>query len=256
MIPTLKPREAKRINIDRVRYIVPAASHEMIRTFKPREAKRINIDRVRYSIMSSSFGQNSVLLPLLERARSGDVQAREELFNRCRNYVQLLARTQIETWMRTKVDASDLVQQTLLEAHQGFQEFRGASEGEWLAWLRMILTHNMRDFIRRYKQTEKRAAHREVSLDAPVPGLSASFRLEPADLDAETPSQLLSRQEEEIALANAIAQLSPDHQEVILLRNLQRLSFEEVAERMQRTRPAVQMLWMRAVKRLEALLRQ
>ncbi|MFV0444475.1 MAG: hypothetical protein ACK5Q5_12970 [Planctomycetaceae bacterium] len=48
MIRTLRPREAKRINIDRVRYILPAAMSEMIRTLKPREAKRINIDRVRY----------------------------------------------------------------------------------------------------------------------------------------------------------------------------------------------------------------
>jgi RNA polymerase sigma-70 factor (ECF subfamily) len=204
----------------------------------------------------SGSEHSSVLLPLLERARSGDQAAREELFNRCRNYVQLLARTQIETWMRTKVDASDLVQQTLLEAHRGFQEFRGVSEGEWLAWLRMILTHNTKDFVRRYRQTEKRAAHREISLDEPVAGLSASFRREPLDADAETPSQLLSRQEQEIALANAISQLSPDHQEVIMLRNLQRLPFEEVAERMNRTRPAAQMLWMRAIKRLEELLRE
>lgn len=206
--------------------------------------------------MSSAPDHSSVLRPLLERARSGDNAAREELFQRCRNYVQLLARTQIETWMRTKVDASDLVQQTLLEAHRGFQEFRGESEGEWLAWLRMILTHNTRDFVRRYRQTDKRAAHREVSLDAPVPGLSASFRQEPVDADAETPSQLLCRQEQEIALANAIGQLSPDHQEVVVLRNLQRLPFDEVALRMNRSRPATQMLWMRAIKHLEELLRE
>ena len=206
--------------------------------------------------MSSDSSQNSVILSLLERARGGDASAREELFNQCRQYVQLLARTQVETWMKTKVDASDLVQQTLLEAHRGFEEFRGVSEGEWLAWLRMILTHNTQDFVRRYRQTEKRAVHREVSLDAPLPGLSASFRSEPEDSDAETPSQLLSRQEQEIALANAIGQLSPDHQDVIVLRNLQRLPFDEVAKRMNRSRPAAQMLWMRAVKRLEELLRE
>ncbi|MCA9054418.1 MAG: sigma-70 family RNA polymerase sigma factor [Planctomycetaceae bacterium] len=205
--------------------------------------------------MDSASSHNSVLLSLLERARGGDDAAREDLFNQCRQYVHLLARSQVETWMKTKVDASDLVQQTLLEAHRGFQEFRGVSEGEWLAWLRMILTHNAQDFVRRYRQTEKRAVRREVSLDAPLPGLSASFRREPVDADSETPSQLLSRQEQEIALANAIGQLSPDHQEVIILRNLQRLPFDEVAERMNRSRPAAQMLWMRAIKRLEELLR-
>ncbi len=206
--------------------------------------------------MDSSSGQNSVLRDLLARAREGDAAAREDLFQRCRQYVHLLARTQVETWMRAKVDASDLVQQTLLEAHRGFQEFRGESEGEWLAWLRIILTHNAQDFVRRYRQTDKRAVNREVSLDAPFPGLSGSFRREPMDRDDQTPSQLLSRQEQEIALANAIGQLSADHQEVIVLRNLQRLPFEEVATRMNRSRPATQMLWMRAIKRLEELLRE
>lgn len=206
--------------------------------------------------MDSSAAQNSILRGLLDRARQGDAAARDDLFQRCRQYVHLLARTQVETWMRTKIDASDLVQQTLLEAHRGFQEFRGESEGEWLAWLRMILTHNAQDFVRRYRQTDKRAVGREVSLDAAAPGLSGSFAPEPPDADGQTPSQLLARQEQEIALANAIGQLSPDYQEVVILRNLQRLPFDEVAVRMNRTRPAAQMLWMRAIKRLEELLRE
>jgi RNA polymerase sigma-70 factor (ECF subfamily) len=156
--------------------------------------------------------------------------------------------------MRTKVDASDLVQQTMLEAHRGFHEFRGESEGEWLAWLRQILSHNAQDLVRRFKQTEKRRVQREVSLDAPMLGFSGSFRHEPIDDFADTPSRLLSQQEEEIALANAIMRLSEDHRDVIVLRNLQRLSFNDVAERMGRTRPATQMLWMRAIKKLEQIL--
>lgn len=202
----------------------------------------------------SHSNQESVLLRLLARARGGDDAAREELFSRCREYVHLLARTQVETWMRAKVDASDLVQQTMLEAHRGFREFQGGTEAEWLAWLRQILTHNAQDFVRRYRLTDKRAVDREVSLNAPLPNFSSCFHAEPADRRQETPSQVLSRHEQEIALANAIARLSPDHQEVILLRNLQRLPFEAVAERMHRSRPAAQMLWMRAIQHLERLL--
>lgn len=198
----------------------------------------------------------SLLQRLLEQARGGDAAAREELFARCRQYVQLLARAQVETWMRGKVDASDLVQQTLLEAHRGFQNFRGGTEAEWLAWLRQILTHNAQDFIRRYRQTDKRDVGRELPLEAPADGLSGGFLLEPPDGLQETPSQVLCHKEREIELANAIAQLSPDHQEVIFLRNLQRLPFEEVAQRMNRSRPAVQMLWLRAIRRLEELLRE
>jgi len=62
------------------------------------------------------------------------------------------------------------------------------------------------------------------------------------------------RKEREFQVAEALAQLTPDHREVILLRNLERLSFDEVAQRMDRSRPAAQMLWMRAIQKLHEIL--
>lgn len=64
------------------------------------------------------------------------------------------------------------------------------------------------------------------------------------------------RLEGELRVTAALAELSPDYQEVVVLRNLQRLSFNEVAERMGRTRPAVQMLWMRAIRKLQQRLEE
>jgi len=193
--------------------------------------------------------EESVLVELLARARAGDEAAGEELFERCRNYVSLLARVQVESWLQAKVDASDLVQQTLLEAYRGLADFRGKSEGEWLAWLKQILTHNTTDFVRHYKGTAKRQIRREVPIDVPGDG-STFFRRDPSD-PGESPSQLVMQHENAIELADAVSRLSEDHQEVILLRNVQRLSFSEVAERMGRSRPAVQMLWLRALKKLK-----
>src|SRR6478672_8877122 len=113
----------------------------------------------------SDSSSHSILAPLLAKARAGDVAARDELFARCRSYINLVARTQVESWMRTKVDASDLVQQTMLEAYRGFPQFDGGTEGEWLAWLRKILSHNTHDFIRRMR-TEKRGGAKEIPLQA------------------------------------------------------------------------------------------
>ncbi len=195
----------------------------------------------------------SRILLLIQQARAGDEAARDELLECCRNYVNVIARTNVETWMRAKVDASDLVQQTMLEAYEGFQNFEGATEAEWLGWLRQILTHNTQDFIRKFR-TGKRDANKEVRLNPQVSNESA-----PAiDLSAQlqTPSQLMIQNEREFELANAIAQLSEDYQEVIQLRNLQRLPFDEVAERMGRSRGAVQMLWGRALKQLQEILSQ
>ena len=194
--------------------------------------------------------QQSRIQILLQHAREGDVAAREELFECCRNYIAVLARTHVESWMRKKVDASDLVQQTLLEAHQGFQNFKGQAEEEWLAWLRQILAHNTHDFVRRFR-TAKRAAGKELELDRP--GTTGGRGIDLSDA-LPTPSQVAIRHEQQIELADALMKLSPDHQEVIHLRNLQRLPFDEIAERMGRTRPAAQMLWMRALKKLEELL--
>jgi len=197
--------------------------------------------------------QPSRIRRLLQEARAGNKTALEELFGTCRNYVAVIARTQVESWMRTKIDASDLIQQTLLDAHQGFDQFHGEDEGEWLAWLKRILTHNTQDFIRRYR-TAKRDAGMEFE---PSPASdSRPGLLDCLQESLATPSQLLMAKEQELALADAISRLPPDYQEVIHLRSLQRLPFNEVAERMGRSRPAAQMLWLRAVEKLEELLRE
>lgn len=202
--------------------------------------------------MASPHSSSPVSI-LLEKARRGDEQARDLLFEKCRNYVALVARAQMESWMQAKVDASDLVQQTLLEAHRAFGDFRGGTEAEWLGWLRGILKHNAADFIRRFRQTRKRQEQRESPLWTANPEFSDALFYDPSDPGA-SPSQILLQREREMEVADAITQLPEDYQEVILLRNLQRLPFDQVAARMGRSRPAVQMLWMRALKKLQEIL--
>jgi len=189
---------------------------------------------------------------LIERAQAGDADCRDRLFELCRNYLNFVARSQVESWLRVKVDASDLVQQTLLEAHRDFQRFDGATEKEWLGWLRKILSHNAADFVRHYKQTAKRRAGREVRFRDPADSLAPGAP-EPA-APGPTPSQELAQMDTELRVASALSELPEDYQEVIVLRNLQRLPFNEVAERMGRSRPAVQMLWMRAIRKLQEVI--
>ncbi|MFZ2640794.1 MAG: sigma-70 family RNA polymerase sigma factor [Verrucomicrobiia bacterium] len=192
---------------------------------------------------------------LLARARTGDEQAANDLFARCRNYLAVVARAQVESWLRAKADASDIVQETLVEANRDLRQFRGTTEAEWLAWLRQILSRNAADFVRRYRGTEKRQQRLEVPLSPPPGQSSLAAGLEPRD-NGETPTQEIMRLELEIQVADAIMRLEPDYQEVIVLRNLERLPFEEVAQRMNRSRPAAQMLWMRAVRRLQEELKR
>ena len=139
---------------------------------------------------SSSTGNDSLVAALLDRAREGDAQAEERLLAMCRNYLSVIARQQIGSWLRPKVDASDLVQQTLLEAHRGLPQFAGRSREEWFAWLRQILARNAVDFVRHYQQAEKRCVGREVSLAAQGPDASDAGGFEPVD-PGGTPSQMV-----------------------------------------------------------------
>ena len=200
-------------------------------------------------------GDGPTVAELLALARRGDARARDALFHAFREFLSMLARSQIEPWMQGKVDASDIVQQTQLEAHRDFDKFHGASEGEWVAWLRCILERNATDFIRHYRGTAKRDVKREVALAHPSDGSSIHSAAEPAARDA-SPSQEFLRRDDELRIAAALEHLSEDHRLVIELRNLQRLPFDEVARQMSRTRPAAQMLWMRAIKKLQQVMGQ
>ena len=200
--------------------------------------------------MATGAADSLSIADLLALARGNDPRQLDLLFAQCRNFLGIVARAQVESWLRAKVDASDIVQQTMLEAYRDFHKFRGSTEAEWLAWLRQILHHNAANFIRHYRGTAKRQAHREIAFAQPGEDTRARGAPEPAD-GCESPSQQLLRKEREWQVAEALAQLTPDHREVILLRNLERLPFDDVAERMGRSRPAVQMLWMRAIQKLQ-----
>lgn len=187
---------------------------------------------------------------LIQKARQGESGALDLLFTRSRSYLGIAAAAQMETWANAKYDASDIVQQTMLEAYRGFDKFQGNTTGEWLAWLKQILTRNSADLVRQYRQAEKRQVRREV----PLLGDDSHAPLREPAASAPSPSAQFHNKELELKISDALASLDEDYRQVIVLRNLQRLSFEEVAAEMQRSRPAVQMLWMRAIKKLQTML--
>jgi RNA polymerase sigma-70 factor (ECF subfamily) len=185
---------------------------------------------------------------LILRARKGDRQALDRLFGLCRSYLLVVAEAQVNSWAGAKFSASDLVQQTLMDAYRGFAEFRGGTTAEWLGWLKRIASHNACDLARHYAGTQKRHVKKEVPLDSDGQALGGQGER------PNSPSVEAVLEEQQLLLAEAIAQLSADHREVIVLRNLQGLSFAEIAERLGRSRPAVQMLWMRAIESLRDMM--
>ncbi len=182
----------------------------------------------------------------LRDARAGDETARQRLFEAGRSYLAVAAGFHLQSRLRAKVDVSDIVQESLLDAHRGFDRFAGSTAGEWLAWLRRIAARNALDAAKRWRGAAKRDAGREVPLGGAD---SATGGFEPVAPES-SPSGRFLRGEEELRLAEALAALPPPQREVILLRNVERLPFEQVAERMDRSAGACRMLWMRALAAL------
>ncbi len=185
--------------------------------------------------------------------RAGDKTALGALLELYSNYLGLMARLQVGRRLQGKVDPSDLVQETFLEAHRDFPRFRGRSELELLGWLRQILTRNLANAIRRYYGTQARDLNLERELTREF---DESWRMLDGGLVAQqsSPSQQASRRERAVLLANALQHLPDDYREAIVLRHLEALSFPDVARRMGRTEDSVKKLWARALARLRRAL--
>jgi RNA polymerase sigma-70 factor (ECF subfamily) len=167
---------------------------------------------------------------------------------RFRNYLRLLARMQLDASPTARIDPSDLVQETLLEAYQNREQFRGAGDAERGAWLRAILARNVADVVRAQGRL-KRDVSRERSLEQELD--SSSVRLGAwLAADGPTPSEHAQRHEQAIRLADVLARLPVDQREALILHYWQGCTLAEVGERLERTTGAVAGLLKRGLKNL------
>jgi RNA polymerase sigma-70 factor (ECF subfamily) len=187
---------------------------------------------------------------LLSLARGGADEALGEILSFYREYLKLLARVHIDRRLRSKIDASDVVQDTLLRAHRAFHQFAGCTEQELTAWLRRILATCLVDFTRRYRNTARRQIDLEKGIDEELN--ESSELIASALVHNNTPSESLAQRERVVLLANALAKLPRDYRDAVVLRHLENLSFPEIAVRMNRSVDSVKKLWMRGLSRLRA----
>lgn len=184
----------------------------------------------------------------LEAARLGSRDALGDALESCRAYLLLIANDSLVPRLQAKGGASDMVQLTFLEAQRDFSQFTGTTDPELRAWLKQLLLHNVADFVRNYRGTEKRQLDREQSLPRQTTQLPVDSTRIPS------PSRQLVAQEESELVQQAIRQLPADYQQVIRLRYQEDLPFDVIAERLQRSENATRKLWFRAIEQLQALL--
>ena len=192
---------------------------------------------------------------LISSARNGEASSVGNLLQIYRNYLSILAKSQFKQRLKPRVSPSDVVQEALLCAHKRFDQFQGQTEKELVAWLRVILVNSLAKFVERHVLTKQRDLRRDVSIDKFGSAMDNSAARVSGFLAAKdkTPSVMFQQREDAIGLADQLAKLSEEHRQVLVLRNLQELPFEEIAKRMNRSGPATRMLWLRALDKLRNL---
>lgn len=167
-------------------------------------------------------------------------------------YLRVLARTQLDPRLQGKLDASDLVQQTLLQAHEKREQFRGQTEGEFTAWLRQILANALAEAVRRYT-----AGTRNISLEKSLETAlnESAVRLENwLAVEQSSPSEQAARNEQLLRLTDVLGQLPEDQRRAVELHHLRGLPVAEVSRQMGRSSRAVAGLLLRGLRRLRRLL--
>jgi RNA polymerase sigma-70 factor (ECF subfamily) len=177
-----------------------------------------------------------------------------ESFERFRDFLLMLARAQIGPKYRAKIDPEEIANQTLFDAYQQREQFRGSSEGQLVAWLRRMLGDNIKDAIR-FLHRDKRDVDREEGPPVADWDRSCSQFLD-ITCGLTSPSMKVVKHERELQLARALSRLPEAQRDAVELRHLHGCSLAETAEALDRTAAAVIGLLRRGLKRLRELLQE
>ena len=175
----------------------------------------------------------------------------DQQLDRHRAYLEMLANMNFDRRLQGRLGASDIVQETLQEAHQQRENFRGDNTAQLAGWLRQMLRNNMIDAARRHLRG-KRAVNMERSIAVMN---RSSLRMDAVLAgDQTSPSECLVRHERLLSMAAALDRLPPDQAEAVRLKHLEGYSLKEVGETMQRSTPAVAGLLHRGLKNLREMM--
>jgi RNA polymerase sigma-70 factor (ECF subfamily) len=196
--------------------------------------------RARTALFLCLFSQDRIMSTyaastseLLERARRGNGEALGRLLELHRAGLHRLAARQLDGRVAVRVAASDVLQQTFLEAHRRFGQFAGREGREWAAWLRAILEHKVAGAIRDHALLQKRSVRREQSMDQEQ-GSKTDLKRR-LDAGHSSPSQKAMRVEDRVRLERALGALPEDQREAVRLRHLEGWALEDIARRLNRT---------------------
>lgn len=192
---------------------------------------------------------------LLEGAREGNASAVNRLMQRHRGALQRMVQMRLDQRIRRRVDVSDVVQDVLVEANRRLQDYLLHPSMPFHLWLRQIAKDRIVDAHRRHRVSTKRSVDREQPLVLAGTDDRSTLELATRICDGElTPAAAVTQRELTRCVEQAISELNDQDCEIILMRHYEQLSNQEVAQALHLTEPAAGMRYLRAVRRLRALL--
>jgi RNA polymerase sigma-70 factor (ECF subfamily) len=208
------------------------------------------------AMQSSTESPAAPLERLLDEARHGSDAAIGSLFESARAYLLFLANKELPRGLQAKFGASDLVQETAIEAHRDFARFAGSTPEEFYAWLRSILQNNLRDAVRRYEAAQKRDVGKETRLVSQADqGGDARRMISGPEDRSRPPDGSIIRREDAAKIEAVLARLPDDYRIVLRMRYWDGLTFPQIGDRFGRSAEAARKLWYRAVQKLQDELR-
>jgi len=192
---------------------------------------------------------------LLRQAKAGAADAVERLLTRHRGPLRRMIDLRLDPALAARLDASDIVQEVLLEAHRRLDDYLRNPVMPFHLWLRHIAKDHVIDAHRRHRQAQRRSLDREQPLVPAARANDSSFDFADQFLDQElTPASAAMREEMQRRLEAAMGDLDEDDREVILMRHAEQLSNQDVAAALGLSEAAASMRYLRAVRRLRAAL--
>lgn len=192
---------------------------------------------------------------LLAEVRDGDAEAVNSLINRHWDAVHRLVRMRIDQAIAARVDASDVVQDVMLEASQRLDDYLRDPVMPFHLWLRQLAKDRLIDMHRRHRAAKKRSVDREQAVTSLAHDDQSAADLAQLLQDAElTPAAATVRREMEQRFLEAVNQLSDSDREIIMMRHFEHLSSAEVAQALEMTTAAAGMRYLRALRKLTDVL--
>ncbi len=188
---------------------------------------------------------------LLAKAGAGDDAAVSSLLDRHRDALRRLVDMRMDPALKRRVDASDIVQDVLIEANRRLRDYLGNPSMPFHLWLRHMAKDRIIDAHRRHRVAKRRSLDREQPLVAPGGMDHSTMELAQELWDGElTPQAAATRQEAIIRFQQALEELDEADQEIVIMRNFEQLSNQEVAQALGLSEPAASMRYLRAIRKL------